>query len=145
MPQQPRTRPIQTAAVGYQSLPQSLREDETLFAALAERLGDESGTAVEGCSFRLVEVLLSELKRYIVDDLTQYLDDNDLEAGETNLDRTWTIIKALQQGKAVAPVVITLNDSGEVELLDGYHRVTAHHHAGRTATLAYELILPESD
>lgn len=145
MPHSPRTRAIQTEVINYRSLPQSLREDETLYASLADRIADKPDATVSDCSFRLVEVLLPELDRYIVHDLTSYLDDKDFEAGEADLDRTWMFIKALQQGKAVLPVVIAPANDDEVELLDGYHRVTAHYHAGRMAILAYELVLPSDN
>jgi len=126
---------------GYDVLPTDLQANRLFNLELAALKDlDNDSSLAELAQFQLVELPIELLGRYVVKDLAQYLEEGEVEATD-DLDRTLELIRLLQKNAPLPPVVVVVLEDGRVELLDGYHRVTAHHHAGRTAILAYEALL----
>lgn len=127
----------------FARLPLGTRQDlEVGYSIAIFYCGGDVAAMRRQARFRLVEVPLRRLRPFAMVPLRQY--DEFGEPKERA--RTEQLIKALRTGATLPPLVLMVAPfayhTRPIELLDGYHRVTALTFLGRPVARAFELILP---
>lgn len=107
--------------------------DETLRADLA----DYVKVNPDDCYYRLIELDLSELTAQ-----PPAPEDWLLDGDEDSYELACELELAYSQGVDVTPIIVraSLTSPGMFEMLDGYHRLSGAHTAGRQRIRAHELI-----
>jgi hypothetical protein len=96
----------------------------------------------QGLRLRLVSLPMAALHKFIVLPLSDY--DDEGEPGDRR--KTEKLIAALRHGATLPPPLVLIGPyfavTRPVDVLDGYHRITAHAAVGHRSLSAYEMILP---
>jgi hypothetical protein len=134
---------------GWRDLPAAARRADLLRLELAVLLGSPELEGEVALRFlqktlrlRLVKLPIAAVRKFVVLPLSDY--DDEGEPAERR--KTEKLIAALRAGATLPPPLVLIGPyfaaSRPVDVLDGYHRVTAQAALGHRALIAYELVLP---
>jgi hypothetical protein len=152
-------RPVEARTRRLSELPPEVADDAQLRANLAARYG----TDLEALHFQLIEVPLTVLTEFRLDDFDEHFEsliesDREYDAimlrcgeepewawedGEERRAIACEYLTAFRAGVPVRPIVVdfaSMAAFGVVALIDGHHRTAAAHEAGARTIMAHEIL-----